>query len=82
MHAAWLASEHSRIHVIEQWPEGPRKEAALAAARSTMDSLLRSGRADVSAFHCTVCASGRNGPAIVEYPATRLHLADASDLAA
>jgi hypothetical protein len=68
MHAAWLASEHSRIHLIEQWPDGPRKEASLASARSTVDSLLRSAHSDGSAFRCAVCANRRKSPAIVQYP--------------
>jgi hypothetical protein len=26
MYEAWLAAEHSRRHLIEQWPDGPRKK--------------------------------------------------------
>lgn len=68
MYAAWLASEHSRIHLIEEWPDGPRKKAALAAARSAVNSLLRSSRSHESAFRCAVCESRRSVPSILEYP--------------
>ena len=37
----WLASEHYRIHVMGLWPDGPRKEAGLVAARSALESLAR-----------------------------------------
>jgi hypothetical protein len=81
MYEAWLAAEHSRLHLIEQWPDGPRKEAALAAARSAMDGLLRRARTDESGFRCLVCLDRRNGPAIVEYP-SRVQVFASSDLAA
>lgn len=81
MYAAWLASEHSRIHLIEQWPDGPRREAALAAARSTLDSLLQRAHPDESTFRCLVCDNRRNSPAMVEYP-MRFPLCRSSDVAA
>jgi hypothetical protein len=37
----WMAVERNRIEVMELWPDGPRKEASLAAARSTLESLAR-----------------------------------------
>ena len=39
MHRGWLSVEHYRMHLMELWPDGPRKEAGLAAARSTLESL-------------------------------------------
>jgi hypothetical protein len=81
MHAAWLASEHSRIHLIEQWPDGPRKEAALAAARSTLDSLLRSSPSHEPTFSCAICGSRRGSASIIEYPKRAEH-PHPSDLAA
>ncbi len=59
MHTAWLATEHNRIHLIEEWPEGPRKEAALASARSALESLQRSLPCDET-FRCAICHSRRN----------------------
>jgi hypothetical protein len=52
----WLAVEHYRIHVMELWPDGPRKEAGLAAARSTLWSLART-KPEGSSFTCMTCAS-------------------------
>ncbi len=41
MHSEWLAMERYRIQVMELWPDGPRKEAGIAAARSSLDALVR-----------------------------------------
>jgi hypothetical protein len=41
MLSEWLAAEDYRIHVMELWPDGPRKQAGLAAARSALRSLAR-----------------------------------------
>jgi hypothetical protein len=41
MYTEWLAMEQYRIQVMEQWPDGPGKESALAAARSALECLLR-----------------------------------------
>ena len=39
MRDQWLAMEHYRLHAVEDWPDSPRKEAALAAIRSKIKSL-------------------------------------------
>ena len=31
MQLEWLATEHYRLHRVEEWPDSPRKEATLAA---------------------------------------------------
>ena len=54
MQQEWLAVEHHRIHVMETWPDGARKEAGLAAARATLASLARSAPKE-SPFACTIC---------------------------
>jgi hypothetical protein len=41
MHAEWIAAEHHRLHIVEEWPEGPHKEVALAAIQSSLHSLLQ-----------------------------------------
>jgi hypothetical protein len=61
MLSEWLAVEHYRIHVMELWPEGIRKEAGLAAARSALESLART-IPDGSSFACATCGS-RHRPA-------------------
>jgi hypothetical protein len=56
MHSEWLAAEHYRIHVMELWPDGPRKEAGLASARSALDGLALT-MPKGSSFACVTCAS-------------------------
>jgi hypothetical protein len=56
MLSEWLAVEHYRIHVMELWPEGIKKEAGLAAARSALESLART-IPEGSSFACATCAS-------------------------
>lgn len=53
----WLAVEHHRIHLIETWPDGPRKRASLASALSTIAGLERSAPAEASEFVCEICES-------------------------
>jgi hypothetical protein len=57
MKNAWFAVEHHRLHVIEDWPDGPHKEAALEAVRS---SLVRwSGLSGADLPICVICAERR-----------------------
>jgi hypothetical protein len=56
MYSGWLAVEHCRIHAMELWPDGPRKEAGLRSARSALDSLVRTLPKE-SSFTCATCAS-------------------------
>lgn len=74
MHSEWLAVEHYRIHVMELWPDGPRKTAGLAAARSALDRLVKTIPWE-SSFVCSTCASRRRnvtaiscGPAVHSAP--------------
>ena len=57
MYSELLAQEHYRIHVMEQWPDGPRRDAGLAAARSALATLLRTPPVGASGFMCDICAS-------------------------
>ncbi len=52
-----LAMEHYRLHVIERWPPGPRRDVALSAVRAAIESL-RHGRE--CEWSCMVC--GQNTP--------------------
>jgi len=56
MHPEWLAMEHYRLHVVEEWPDGPYKHAALAAIHSTLDSLTRR-HPGAERPPCEVCSS-------------------------
>ncbi len=55
MQREWLLVEHYRMHLMELWPDGPRKEAGLAAARSTLESLGQMIPKGLS-FACATCA--------------------------
>jgi hypothetical protein len=55
MKSEWLAVEHYRIHLMELWPDGPRRRSGLASARSALEILARS-LPEGSSFSCTTCA--------------------------
>jgi len=54
----WFGQEHHRLHIVEQWPEGPHKEAVLASIRSKLDSLL-AGCPEDQVPQCSFCLSHR-----------------------
>ena len=51
--------KHYRLHLIEEWPEGIRKDAGLAAARAALTSLERTAPANSSGFECAICSGRR-----------------------
>ena len=57
MHAEWVAAEHYRLHVIEEWPESPRKAVALSAIQSSLQSLLQNHQPDGLLPGCEICLS-------------------------
>ena len=60
--------EHYRMHVMEQWPDSPRKKAGLAAVRSTLVSL-RAGVPDGEpGFVCAECLSARSRGNVIQFP--------------
>jgi len=64
MHLEWLAVEHYRLHVVEEWPDGPHKHAALAAIHSSLKSLT-SRHPEMGDPYCEICSS-RERPAAVD----------------
>jgi hypothetical protein len=50
-----LASEHYRLHTVDQWPDGPRKQAALDAIKSTLESLSHHPSTSQTGFACMLC---------------------------
>lgn len=58
MYTEWLAMEHYRIHLMEEWPESARKDAGLVAARAALQGLELSAPSG-GTFVCDVCASRR-----------------------
>jgi hypothetical protein len=55
IHAEWIATEHHRLHIVEEWPEGPHKEVALAAIQSSLQSLLQNHQPDCPVPTCEIC---------------------------
>jgi hypothetical protein len=56
MYTEWLAIEHYRLHLMEEWPEGARRDAGLAAARSALNSLEQTAPRNCSGFECAICS--------------------------
>ena len=67
MYTEWLAMEHYRIHLMEEWPDGPRKDAGLAAAHAALEALQISAPV-ASTFVCHICGKRRESGKIVPYP--------------
>jgi hypothetical protein len=65
MKEQWLAMEHYRLHTVEEWPDGPHKNGALAAIRASVESLVRSGARPVD---CHVCLGQNRASNVVEMP--------------
>ena len=63
--AAWLASEHHRLHHVEHWPDSPRKQAVIEAIRSSLDSLSRYPRTAEENFICFLCEARKTKTANV-----------------
>jgi hypothetical protein len=61
-----LSMEHYRLHVIEQWPEGRIKQAALTAVRSTIEGLLRRDPATGAGWTCITCSAPMAPPPAAE----------------
>jgi hypothetical protein len=69
--AAWVASEHHRLHHVEQWPDSPRKQAVIGAIQSTLDSLAHYPRTAQENFICFVCETRKTKAMVLEMPSNR-----------
>ena len=76
----WIGQEHHRLHVVEEWPEGPQKQAVLASIRSKLRSLAWN-RGSEGMPECMVCfsrkasASDRMTPDLFQIETHRTNLA-------
>lgn len=68
MNFEWFKTEHHRMHVIEEWPESPHKQAALAAIRSKLASLARQLPPGTHVLGCEVCLSGEGRSRFLTFP--------------
>jgi hypothetical protein len=69
--AAWLASEHHRLHHVEQWPDSPRKQAVVEAIRSSLGSLSAYPRNSQESFICFLCEARKTKSNVLEMRPTR-----------
>lgn len=67
MHFQWFKTEHHRLHIIEEWPDSPHKEAALAAIRSKLASLARNLPSDSHSLHCEICLNRKEKLGTVKF---------------
>ena len=68
MYSQWVGMEHYRLHLFEMWPDGPRKDALLAAARSALRALESAAPVGAPVFVCEICAARRRSAPIIEFP--------------
>ncbi|HYL34573.1 MAG TPA: hypothetical protein VEV17_01525 [Bryobacteraceae bacterium] len=68
MRFEWFATEHYRLHSVEEWPDGPHKEVALSAIRSSLASLTRNLPSGVKLPGCEVCLSRKHASGVVPFP--------------
>ena len=78
----WIMGEQHRLHIVEEWPDGPYKEAALTAIRSALDSLSLDFRAAVNHPVCAICHNRRRATAVVDSFSARWSATDHQSLAA
>jgi hypothetical protein len=69
----WIHFEHNRLHCVEEWPEGERKDATIASIRCGLEQFSKEmGGVDHTEF-CPICAERQKaGPAaaqVIEMPA-------------
>jgi hypothetical protein len=68
MYSQWLKTEHDRLHIVEQWPDGPHKLAVLTAIRSSLASLIRNAPA-MGCLDCETCLNRHVGHGVAAFRA-------------
>jgi hypothetical protein len=69
-----LAAQHYRLHSVEQWPDGPRKQTSISAIQSSIDGLSRYPGTSERPFACILCQSRKTNLKVLEPPDTsRVH---------
>src|SRR6266699_1981161 len=67
----WSRMEHYRLHSAETLPDGPYKEAVLAAIHSGLKRLNEASSAPFEPPVCTICASRRAKSVVLEFPGSK-----------
>ena len=68
MQKQWVAMEHYRLHMVEEWPDSPYKQATLAAIQSTLVSLLPEAGVATSQQQCAICMSRKRTSKVLDFP--------------
>jgi hypothetical protein len=64
----WTKMEHYRLHRAEEWPDGPQKDAALAAIHSALKRFEEAS----GPVECSICVSRAKAPArVLMFPTRR-----------
>jgi hypothetical protein len=82
MQKQWVAMEHYRLHMVEEWRDSPYKQATLAAIQSTLTSLLREAGVATSQQQCAICMSRKRRSKVLEFPSTAPIAAGCTNVAA
>ena len=61
----WLMIEHSRLHVVEAWPESAHRRVILAAVLSAIKGLSSEPSLCAKSRDCTVCRGRELGSHVV-----------------
>lgn len=77
MNSQWLKTEHHRLHVVEEWPDGPQKEAALSAIRSKLASLMHYLPPESRGSGCEICLSRTANSALFRVHVSRRAIEEA-----
>jgi hypothetical protein len=68
MRLEWLATEHYRLHRVEEWPESPRREATLAAIQSTLKTLSQNLPPNLAMPTCEICDTRKRPTRVLLFP--------------
>ena len=64
----WAAVEHHRLRCVEGWPDGPHKQAVIAAIRATLESLFDNSGTSTDLLECMACAVRERDHEVRELP--------------
>jgi hypothetical protein len=62
----WAAVEHNRLHCAEEWPDGPYKQAVIAAIHATLESLFENSGTSTGLSEGMAGAGGKKDSEIHE----------------
>ena len=62
------AVEHNRLHCAEKWPDGPHKQAVIAAIHATLESLFENSGTSTGLSECMACAARKKDSEAHELP--------------